>query len=251
MVLAATASSTAQSHLSVNIVEGRVSLLAQNVPLRTILQEWTRVNGTTFANIDRLAETPVSLQLTDLSQREALATLLRGVAGYVVTQGTNGPDRIVILPQSTPVNNLARTFEPAFKAPDPVEFAAATAPDAGPIAVPGREMASSDRSQRESTAAGLAGAPAAAGATSVPFVRINSSDAITEVVDGANRETMIPPALRSPTPIFMPSTTGSTPGGITTPGGPSPTGTIIFGPTDPNAIKNPVGNTPGTPAPRK
>jgi hypothetical protein len=248
-----TAVGHAQTHLTVNIVDGRVSLLAQNVSLRAILREWTNANGTTFVNADRLPDTLVSLQLTNLPQREALATLLRGVSGYVVGQGAGGPDRIVILPQSAPVNNLAQSSDPSS---DPVlqpqqPSLAEISPDVPPMAGPGRGSEPLNRAGGEPMAAGVAGTSAAVSPKSVPFVRINSSDAITDVVNGVNPETLLPPAMRAETPLLVtpPDTRTGTPGGVTTLG-PAPAGVVYFRPTDPSAVQGRSGGPTAT-APRK
>jgi hypothetical protein len=100
-----------------------VSLRAQNAPIRTILAEWARLGGATIVNGERVAGAPVTLELTDVPERNALDIVLRGVAGYMLgprRAGTVGPsefDRIMILPSSvaprTPPPTAAAQPRPA------------------------------------------------------------------------------------------------------------------------------------------
>jgi hypothetical protein len=91
--------------------DGLVSLSADNAPVRTILAEWARQTGTTIVNGDRVAGAPVTLRIENATERQALDTLLRGVAGYMLaprragTTGTSSFDRIVILPTSVGPRN--------------------------------------------------------------------------------------------------------------------------------------------------
>lgn len=100
-------SAAAQQPLRLEIRAGLVNLHAQNVPLRQILTEWARVGGTRFVNIERVTGAPVTLDLTGVSERQALDTLLRNVAGYLLgSRQPSGPgasafDRVVILASST------------------------------------------------------------------------------------------------------------------------------------------------------
>ena len=107
---------------------GQVSLSAQNAPIRAILQEWARLGGATIVNGDRVAGPPVTLELTGVSERQALDVVLRSVAGYIVaprragSQGASTFERIMILPTSV-----------APRTPAPAPAAAAR----GPITRPG------------------------------------------------------------------------------------------------------------------
>ena len=96
----------AQQPLKLQITAGRVTLHAQNVPVRTILAEWARVGGAKIVNGERIASPPVTLDLENVSERQALDILLRGVSGYVLAARVAGApgasmyDRIMILPTS-------------------------------------------------------------------------------------------------------------------------------------------------------
>ncbi len=118
VLLGCAASASAQS-VSLQFNNGLVTLNAQNASVRAILDEWGRLGGTRFVNSDRLGGAPVSLELTAVTERQALEILLRTVAGYVITQreqpGVSRLGSVVILPTS----NAVRT-------PAPVTFGAAT-----------------------------------------------------------------------------------------------------------------------------
>lgn len=110
--------SGAQS-VSVSFNNGLVSVSAQNAPVRQILAEWARLGGTTFVNAERVPGAPVTLQLDNVSEREALDVLLRNVSGYMVAAreasggGASLLDRILILPTSS----APRPSTPAFQPP--------------------------------------------------------------------------------------------------------------------------------------
>ena len=126
MLLGVAATSSAQA-VSLQFNEGRVTLNAQNAPIRTILFEWARLGGTRIVNGERLGGAPVTLELTDLPERAALDILLRSAAGYVVTarQEPGGPSTLggVII--------LATTSAPRTQAP--VTFGAATVQQQRPL----------------------------------------------------------------------------------------------------------------------
>lgn len=86
--------------------DGHVTLRAENVPVRTILQEWSRLGGTQMVNGDRVPGAPVTLELIDVPERQALDVLLRNAAGYMIGsratgEGRSSFDRVLILPTSS------------------------------------------------------------------------------------------------------------------------------------------------------
>lgn len=119
------APSQAQS-VSVQFNNGLVSVNAQNAPVRQILAEWARLGGTTFVNADRVPGGPVTLQLDNVSERQALDVLLRNVSGYMVAareagSGASSLDRILILPTSSAPRPSTPAFQPpAVFQPQPV-----------------------------------------------------------------------------------------------------------------------------------
>jgi hypothetical protein len=92
--------------LELSLDRGRVTITATSVPVSEILAEWSRIGGTTFVDADQLTGSPVTLQLVDVPESDALRILLRAAAGYVARpSGTEVPggsrfDRVVILASS-------------------------------------------------------------------------------------------------------------------------------------------------------
>lgn len=107
--MTATASSVTLANagdLKLTISNGRVTLVAQDVPLRQILAEWARLGQTTIVNGDKLNGPPLTLQLVDRPEREVLDVLLRSASGYIAAQrpvvlaNASVFDRVMILPTS-------------------------------------------------------------------------------------------------------------------------------------------------------
>ncbi len=153
LLIAGAGLAEAQQPLRLSIQDGRVTLRAQNVPVRTILAEWSRIGGTTIVGGDRIASAPVTLDFNGLPERQALDILLRNVAGYVLgarvsaTGGASSYDRILILPTSiapraaaTPAVNTPNRLPP----PPPVAGRLDDAPsddgepEPAPVLQPGR-----------------------------------------------------------------------------------------------------------------
>jgi hypothetical protein len=107
--------------LKLTIANGRVTIIAQDVPLRQILQEWARQGGTTIMNAEKIVGAPITLELVNVSERQALDTLLRSTAGYVAaprpvgTVGASVYDRIMILPTSRPPATVAAAAPPVYQ----------------------------------------------------------------------------------------------------------------------------------------
>ena len=96
------------------IKDGRVALDARDATLRDILVEWERVGGTRIVNRDRVPGTRLTLEFSDVSEEQALTTLLRPIAGYMAARRV-GPEggasvfsRIVLMPAlATPASAVA------------------------------------------------------------------------------------------------------------------------------------------------
>ena len=81
--------SAQQLKLSFN--EGRVSLEATGVPVRTILTEWANLGGTKVIGAERITGSPLTLKLDDVPEAQALEIVLRSVAGYMVAPRRASP----------------------------------------------------------------------------------------------------------------------------------------------------------------
>jgi hypothetical protein len=81
--------------LKLTMQDGRVTIIADNVPLRQILLEWARVGQTQIVNGDKVMGPALTLQLVNASERDALDILLRSASGYIAA------------PRQVPVANAA------------------------------------------------------------------------------------------------------------------------------------------------
>jgi len=93
--------------LRLTIANGRVTIVAQDVSLRQILDEWGRVGQTKVVGAERLVGTLVTLELHDVPEGRALESLLRSASGYIAkprsdTVGASLYDRILIMATSRP-----------------------------------------------------------------------------------------------------------------------------------------------------
>jgi hypothetical protein len=100
--------------MTLEFQNGHVRLNAQNMPVSQILAEWARRGRTTIVNGERVPGPPVTLELNDVPEQQALDIVLRGASGYLVgaretaLPGASAFDRILILPTSArPANSAA------------------------------------------------------------------------------------------------------------------------------------------------
>jgi hypothetical protein len=118
--LAVASAASADVHLSIR--NGRVTLQATNATVRQILTEWARVGHTRIVNVERIPGGPLTLELTNVPEREALDLLLRSVTGYmaaarpVAAPDLSQFDRILVLPTAA----IPRSQTTAGAAPSPV-----------------------------------------------------------------------------------------------------------------------------------
>ena len=126
----------AADDLELSFRDGRVTVIATDVPVRTILQEWSRVGETEFVDADKLTGQPVRLQLVDVPEATALRVLLRQAAGYVAapraqrTPDGSRFDRVLVMATSRPVSSSSA---PSFGAGAPGPVPA----QRGPTSFPG------------------------------------------------------------------------------------------------------------------
>ena len=121
-LMCALATTAGAGELRLSIANGRVTIVAQDVPVRQILDEWGRVGQTQVVGAERLTGAPVTLELHDVPEGRALETLLRSASGYIAkprsgTAGISTYDRILIMPASKPPAMSAAP--PAFNASRP------------------------------------------------------------------------------------------------------------------------------------
>jgi hypothetical protein len=109
---------TAQT-LKLSFANGRVTLEAQQVPVRAILNEWARLGGTKVTGAEKISGSPLTLQLVDLPEAQALEIILRNVAGYMaaprrLADGASTYDRILVMATTTaPASTAPANRNPA------------------------------------------------------------------------------------------------------------------------------------------
>jgi hypothetical protein len=137
------AAQTAAPGVSLTIRDGKVTLKAEQVSLRQILAEWERQGQVKVVGADKLLGAPVTLNLIDVPEKQALEIVMRGVPGYMavdrVAQADAAPagpsryDRVVVMARAaTPVPAVASAAPRGM--PSPAQPPAAfqqTMPDAG------------------------------------------------------------------------------------------------------------------------
>jgi hypothetical protein len=118
-----------EADVQLTIRDGQVSLNATNATVRQILEQWARVGQTRIVNVERITGGPVTMQLVDTPEDRALEIILRSVSGYLAAPRAAGTpeisrfDRIVVLPTSTPRNNVPPpppTFQQPQFTPPPI-----------------------------------------------------------------------------------------------------------------------------------
>jgi hypothetical protein len=224
--------------VKVSFSNGLVTLVATDASPRQILTEWARLGQVRVTNIERLAGAPVSLQLKDVSEAQALETVLRGTVGYVAAPrqaaagsgGLSRYDRIVLMPGVAPaapaassapasqMMNRGRIGLPMFDTNDDSDepFVPRGMPTPAPTGMPGRVMMPG-----QSVSPGQITMPA----TSTRPVPSSPFD------DGAGQNAqpgaMTPNPGRMPTPAATPGapTPGAATPGVVTAAPPAPPGT--------------------------
>ena len=105
--------------LKVSFNEGLVSVDANAVPVRQILNEWAKQGGTKVVGVDRITGAPLTIKLINVPESRALEVILRSVAGYMAAPRASGTgasmyDRILVMATSTapPPATVARPAAP-------------------------------------------------------------------------------------------------------------------------------------------
>lgn len=113
----------AAAEVRVSIHDGLVTVVAKDATLRQILAEWARVGQTKIVNAERIPGGPVTLELVNVPEVQALDTLLRSVAGYLaapraeVASNLSQFDRVVVMPTSSPPRSQPVAQAPTFQQP--------------------------------------------------------------------------------------------------------------------------------------
>jgi hypothetical protein len=126
--------SVSSADVQLQLRDGRVSIIAKDATVRQILAEWARVGQTKVVNVERIPGGPLTLELSDVPEAQALDVLLRSVSGYMAApRGTAVAnlsvfDRIIVMPTVAaprPAAAAAPPPAPAFQQP---QFTPAASP---------------------------------------------------------------------------------------------------------------------------
>jgi hypothetical protein len=103
-LFASLAAASASAEVSVTLNDGRVSIVAKDATVRQILTEWARVGQTKIVNVERIPGGPMTIELTNVPEGQALDTLLRNVSGYMAAPRATAEanmsvfDRVIVMP---------------------------------------------------------------------------------------------------------------------------------------------------------
>jgi hypothetical protein len=113
----------ARAEVQLRIENGLVSLKATNATVREILAEWGRVGNTKIVNGERMPGGPVTLELTGVTEEDALEIILRSAAGYVTAPraiaqvNASRYDRILVMPTRSPTRPAPPPQSGSFQQP--------------------------------------------------------------------------------------------------------------------------------------
>lgn len=123
--LVAAGGPVAADDLELSFHAGRVTVVAADVPLVELLDEWTRLGATRFVAADGLPARPVSVRMVDVPEREALRVLLRAAGGYIAESrsarqpGVSAFERVLIMAGGRRRAAQARPDPDRFQVPAP------------------------------------------------------------------------------------------------------------------------------------
>jgi hypothetical protein len=121
VVLLAVAVPAWAGEVKVSFSNGLVTVVATDASPRQILTEWARLGQVRITNLERLTGGPVTLQMRDVPESQALDTLLRGTAGFVAapraatasSSAASRYDRILLMPGLAPAVAATTAGAPA------------------------------------------------------------------------------------------------------------------------------------------
>jgi hypothetical protein len=109
----------ASADVELSIHDGRVTIIAKDATVRQILTEWARVGHTKIVNVERIPGGPLTIELKDVPELDALDVLLRTLSGYMAApRAAAAPDAsqfdaIVVLPTTAPPPARTASLTPA------------------------------------------------------------------------------------------------------------------------------------------
>jgi hypothetical protein len=114
----------ASADVQVSIHDGRVTIVAKDATVRQILTEWARVGRTKIVNAERIPGGPLTIEMKDVPELDALDVLLRTLSGYMASpRAAETPDAsqfeaIVVMPtMAAPPSRAASATSAPFAPP--------------------------------------------------------------------------------------------------------------------------------------
>ncbi len=104
--------------LTVRFSSGRVTIVADRVPLRQILEKWASIGGTEIVNLDSLSAELITVDLQNVPERQALGTLLASAPGFVAVSrsvastGESAFGRLLVQAATTAGVTMGRPLPP-------------------------------------------------------------------------------------------------------------------------------------------
>jgi len=130
------AASSASAEVQVTMHDGRVSIVAKDATLRQIMTEWARVGQTKVVNVERIPGGPLTLELRDVSEDQALDVLMRPLSGYLAApraaavSNLSKFDRILVMPTLAAARQTTTATSASVPSAPPPVFQAAQPPQA-------------------------------------------------------------------------------------------------------------------------
>jgi len=123
IVMSLLTASVSSADVQLQLRDGRVSIVAKDATVRQILTEWARVGQTKVVNVERIPGGPLTLELSDIPEAQALDVLLRSVSGYMAAPRATTVanlsvfDRIIVMPTVAAPRPAASTAAPPVQQP--------------------------------------------------------------------------------------------------------------------------------------
>ena len=89
--------------LEISFHNGRVTIIADDIPVQRILQVWSEIGQTMFVDAEELSAESIRVELVDVDEIEAIRVLLRQGSGYVAAPRSPVPigrsrfDRVLVM----------------------------------------------------------------------------------------------------------------------------------------------------------
>ena len=105
-----------------------MSIVAKDATIRQILTEWARVGRINIVNVDRIPGGPITLELKDVPEADALDILLRTLSGYMAAPrlalrpDVSQFETVVVVPTTAPPPSRTAGVSPAPFTPPPSGF---------------------------------------------------------------------------------------------------------------------------------